>query len=227
MQFSLRHPIGPCVHRWTQTLAALLTVWAIAPLSDHADAAEGDAKPALKSGPKVGTYMPSFYTRAVTGPLMNKSVCYVCRNGQRPVVLLLMRRVHPELKPLLKRLDRLINDNRANGLRGFGVLINSDSTKAISAVQTFAFNHKITLPLTVAGESIAAEGHQNVPDNAALTVVLYRRRKVVATYPFRAGELKPTDIQHITKHIKRLMSDAADNTGDNPPDNADGTVSTR
>ena len=75
----------------------------------------------LESGLKVGEHVPSFYTRAVTGPLMNKSVCYVCRNGQRPVVMVLMRRIDAELKPLMKSLDRLVDGNRAAGLGRDGI----------------------------------------------------------------------------------------------------------
>ena len=55
-------------------------------------------KATLNSGRAVGEYVPTFYSRAVTGPLMNKSICYVCRNGARPVVMILMRRVEPEWK---------------------------------------------------------------------------------------------------------------------------------
>ena len=114
----------------------------------------------LKSGPMVGDHVASFYTRAVTGPLMNKSVCYVCRNGQRPVVMVLLRRVDAELKPLMKSLDKLVDGNRAVGLRGFGVLIDNNSVQATSAVQTFAFDNKISIPLTISGEAVAAASGQ-------------------------------------------------------------------
>ena len=38
---------------------------------------------------KVGDEVPSFYVRTVTGPLAGKSVCYVCRHGDRPVAMVL------------------------------------------------------------------------------------------------------------------------------------------
>ena len=161
----------------------------------------------LKSGPMVGDHVASFYTRAVTGPLMNKSVCYVCRNGQRPVVMILLRRVDAELKPLMKSLDKLVDGNRAVGLRGFGVLIDNNSVQATSAVQTFAFNNMISIPLTISGEAVAAASGQKIHRDAAITIVLYRKRKVVATFSFRSGELKAADVQRVLKRVRRLIGD--------------------
>ena len=162
-------------------------------------------KPALRSGLQPGKTVPSFYTRAVTGPLANKSVCYVCRNGARPVVMLLMRKIGPEMKPLLTGIDKIVDKNRANGLRGFGVLINDNSRKATSAVQTFAFNNRLQLPLTVAGEVLAGKGGHNLHKDAALTVVLYRKQKVVKSWTFRDGELKEEDVKAIGKRLREFI----------------------
>lgn len=170
-------------------------------LAGNVRSAEKSSRKPLRSGPKPGDSVPSFYTRAVTGPLANKSVCYVCRNGDRPVVMLLMRRIGRDMKPLLTKVDKIVDGNRASGLRGFGVLIDDNSRKATSAVQTFAFNNKIQLPLTVSGRAIAGAGGHKLHKDAALTVVLYRRQKVVRTWSFRAGEIKPADVAAIAKRL--------------------------
>ena len=151
-------------------------------------------------GPKTGAAVASFYTRAVTGPLRNKSLCYVCRNGERPVVMVLLRRIDPELQPLLKTVDRLIDKHRADGLRGFGVYFHDDSVKATSAVQTFAFDNKIAMPLTIAGETVA-NGTLKVDRKAAITVVLYRKRRVVRSWTFQSGELKAGVVKQLQKRI--------------------------
>lgn len=184
-------------------MKSILPILLLAAFAAPALSADSESGKSLKSGLNEGEYVPSFYTRAVTGPLMNKSVCYVCRNGSRPVVMLLMRRIHPELKPLVKNIDRLVDANRANGLRSFGVLIHEDSIKATSAVQTFAFNNKIALPLTIAGDTTTVAGNKE----AAVTVVLYRKRKVVETFAFRPGELEPRDVKHVLERIKRFAAD--------------------
>jgi hypothetical protein len=45
----------------------------------------------LESGPKTGSTINQFFVRAVTGPHRNRSVCYVCRYGSRPVVMVLLQ----------------------------------------------------------------------------------------------------------------------------------------
>ena len=67
-------------------LTGLTTIEAIA-----ADASlkMPDAMP-LQSGPETGATIHSFFVRAVTGPHRNRSVCYVCRYGTRPVVAVFM-----------------------------------------------------------------------------------------------------------------------------------------
>ncbi|MCA9070021.1 MAG: hypothetical protein KDA84_13910 [Planctomycetaceae bacterium] len=159
----------------------------------------------LQSGRDVGDYVPTFYTRAVTGPLMNRSVCYVCRNGQRPVVMVVLRKLGDDFKPLLKQLDSLVDNHRAEGLRSFGVFVSEDPSEAISKVQTFSFDHKITLPLTVASTTIAEPHCQNIHEDADVTVVLYEKRRVVKRYAFRTGELKPPQIQKVSQSIQQLL----------------------
>eukprot|EP00913_Durusdinium_trenchii_P023355 g21933.t1 len=177
----------------------------------------GEEKPELSAiGKVIRALEPPDWVRnifkekghqAVTGPLANKSVCYICRNGSRPVVMLLMRRMDPELKPLLQQVSRLVDRNRAAGLRGFGVLISSDAVKATSKVQTFAFNNKVTIPLTVGGEGVGYEACQNVHAEAAVTVVLYRRQKVVDRFAFREGELGTSQVKTVVARVKRFVAD--------------------
>jgi len=172
----------------------------------HADELTDSARGPLDSGRAVGDEVPSFYVRAVTGPLRNKSVCYVCRNGARPVVMVLLREVEPELKPLLETVDRLVDRNRAAGLRSFGVLLSDDPGGAVSTVQTFAFNNKVAMPLTVATETVGGRGCQAVHPDAAVTVVLYRERRVVARFAYRSGDLNPPRIRDLTESIREFAA---------------------
>lgn len=159
----------------------------------------------VDSGREIGELIPTFYTRAVTGPLMNRSVCYVCRNGQRPVVMVFLRKLGKECQPLLKQVDKLVDDHRGQGLRSFGVYLSEDPSEAISPVQTFSFNHKITLPLTVASNTVAQPHCQNLNEEADVTVVLYQKRRVVSRFAYRAGQMKEPQIEEIADSIKKLV----------------------
>lgn len=180
------------------------------PSSISKDGSQAESSPAtdehgLLSGRDIGEYVPTFYTRAVTGPLMNRSVCYVCRNGQRPVVMVFLRKLGDDFKPLLKQVDRLVDNHRAEGLRSFGVYVSEDPSDAISQVQTFSFDHKITLPLTVASTAVAEPHCQNIHEEADVTVVLYQKRRVVKRYAFRVGEVKSPQIREVSQSIQQLL----------------------
>jgi hypothetical protein len=173
-----------------------------------ADQPPAEIQPALQSGRLVGEKVPQFYVRAVTGPLMNRSVCYVCRNGDRPVTMIFIREFVPELPALLQGIDGIIDQNRAHGLRGFGVLLTDDQRHAVSKLQTLAFDTKLNLPLTVAAVQADAPSNQNVHPDAAVTVVLYRRQEVVANFAFRAHELNSEGIATVLAQVRALAQPA-------------------
>jgi len=170
-------------------LAVVLTT-AISGLSD-------DSNAVLKSGPSIGSEVSSFYVRAVTGPLAGKSVCYVCRNGDRPVVMVFLRELGADTTRLLKRLDKTVNEHRADGLRCFVVLLSESAQKDAARLQTLAFDEKLDLPLTLAGESMAGANLTNVAPSAAVTVVLYDHLKVVERFSYRTGECDDTACQSV------------------------------
>jgi hypothetical protein len=164
---------------------------------------EKDSAP-LQSGLKVGEKVPTFYVRAITGPLKNKSVCYVCRNGDRPVVMLFIRKITPELKQLLKQIDREVDEHRAAGLRGFGVFVAGDSKELLPQVQTLAFDEKIELPLTIAAAPSDGSAGRSIHPDAAVTIILYRDQTVIANFAYRADELKAEESEAVLKGIRAL-----------------------
>lgn len=144
--------------------------------------------------------------RAITGPLRTKSVCYVCRNGDRPVVMLLVRKVTPELTGLLKKIDEAVDANRAAGLRSFGVFLSQDSRTLAPQLQTLAFDAEINLPLTIAAAPADGPGGEATHPDAAVTVLLYREQRVLANFAYRTGELGESQIETIMRSVRELAA---------------------
>lgn len=187
-------------------LAAAL--WAVE--LDFALADDAPATPvpptAEKLGLDVGNKVPTFYVRAVTGPLKNKSVCYVCRNGERPVVLVIVREITPELPALLRRIDELVDGHRAEGLRSFAVFVANNGKEWLPDIQTFAFDNKINLPLTISAALAESPVAPHATSDAAVTVVVYRDQIVLHRAAFRPGELKAGNVETITRMIRDLSA---------------------
>lgn len=168
---------------------------------------DGKGTPAaekLKSGLSVGEKVSTFYVRAITGPLKNRSVCYVCRNGDRPVVMLFIRQITPELKRLLKSIDAEVDGRRAAGLRSFGVFLARDSKELLPQVQTLAFDEKIELPLTIAAAPSDGSAAGTIHPDAAVTIILYRELTVTGNFAYRADELDQEAIEAVLKGVRQL-----------------------
>lgn len=159
----------------------------------------------LKSGPEVGAAVHAFFVRAVTGPLRNRSVCYVCRNGDRPVVMVFFQGVDPNAVKFMKMIDRMTDAGRVNGARSFGVLVTDNSGVVVPTLQTLAFDGKIEMPLTAATTAIAGPSSHSLNPDAATTVVLYRHQKVVASFGYRRGDLVDTEIERIQSEIEAFL----------------------
>lgn len=155
----------------------------------------------LTSGLARDEPIPEFHSRVVTGPLRNKSICFVCRNGARPVVMVFVRSTGPEVQRLLRNVDRIVDRHRGDGVRSFGVWPSEDPNQSdVSRVQTFGFEGRIRMPLVVTPEEVAAR--QNVHEDAAVTVVCYRERRSVERMALRESEL---DVDHLRDVLKRVL----------------------
>ena len=162
---------------------------------------------AVASGPSRGQMIQSFFVRAVTGPHRNRSVCYVCRYGTRPVVMVLMQGVDPNVAALLKAIDGAVDGNRVEGLRSFGVLVTDESSTAVPILQTLAFDERIRTPLSAATTTIASSGANNLHREAATTVVLYRHHLAVESLAFKRGELTDESIEDVIDAVGRLLEE--------------------
>lgn len=154
--------------------------------------------------------VPSFYVRAVTGPLAGKSVCYVCRNADRPVILVLLRELNPQATALLKDLDKTINGHRADGLRCFAVLLTDTQQRDSARLQTLAFDEKIDLPLTLTGEAALQGSPLAFASESKISVVLYQDRKIVRSFCFNATSCDATARKSIIAAAEDLVADRND-----------------
>ncbi|MFM9960061.1 MAG: hypothetical protein ACKV2Q_02415 [Planctomycetaceae bacterium] len=187
-----------------QFIAALGLIALKNPAAEAADPAS-ESK-ALLVGPAVGKEVPSFFVRAITGPQMNRSVCFVCRNGDRPVVMILLRRLESGTSVVLKAVDELVDRRRADGLRAFGVMLSDEPSKVSPHLQTVSFDQQLNLPLGVGPEALADRDSLSLDPAASVTLVAYKDRKVVWTSAFRSAELRDEPTR--TRRLREIVEQA-------------------
>jgi len=155
---------------------------------------------------EVGSTVPSFQMRTVSGPLMNRSVCHVCRNGERPVVMVVLRDLGPSQRVLLRNIDRVVEKERTRGLRSFAVFLSDLPRRDISRVQTFTFNGRVGMPVGLAPDAIGTD-QLGVTDQHRMSVILYSNQTVFKRYDF--GEAGPThdEIRQVLAGTEELLAD--------------------
>jgi hypothetical protein len=161
---------------------------------------------------ETGSRVPSFQMRTVSGPLMNRSVCHVCRNGERPVVMVVLRDLGPSQRVLLRNLDRIVEKERSRGLRSFAVFLSDLPRRDISRVQTFTFNGRVDMPVGLAPDAIGTD-QLGVSDTNRVSVFLYSEQTVFKRYDFDEQGPSHDEIREILAGAEKLLADA-EMTGD-------------
>ena len=149
----------------------------------------------LVSGPQPGERVGAFTVTKVAGNANDgvaegKSLCYRCKMGNRPVVMIFARTADESLAELIDELEEELKEHEADKLTGFVNMIGSDAESLKVAAAKFVKDNGIERVAFVVPEDA-----QNGPDNlkiapeADLTVVCYKGGKVMASHAFKKGEL--------------------------------------
>lgn len=153
---------------------------------------------------ELGSTVPSFQMRTVSGPDMNKSVCHVCRNGERPVVMVVLRELGPSQRVLLRNLDRVVEKERTRGLRSFAVYLSDLPRRDISLVQTFTFNGQVEMPVGLAPHAIGTD-QLGVEEMDRVSVILYAEQTVFKRFDFDEHGPSHDEIREILSGTEELL----------------------
>jgi citrate lyase beta subunit len=98
-----------------------------------------------------------------------------------PVVLAFVKDDSEASARLAERIDRLVQEHKDQGLRGFVVFIAGPEKKA--RLEQIAAEHKTSIPLVVLpkGTEDPALQRYKIDMNAANTVIVYKKKKAVYT----------------------------------------------
>jgi hypothetical protein len=160
----------------------------------------------FKSSLQPGTALSSFHCRDVTGPNKGRSLCYVCDAGPNPVAMLFARDITPPLVNLIKEFDSAVTKNKAADLRSFAVFLCDDTEEMEPTLVKLAEKEKISksVPLTVV-EDIAGLEAYKIHKNAAVTVLLFTKGKVVSNFAYKAGELQEKQVKAIMADLPKIL----------------------
>ena len=164
----------------------------------------------LKSGLKKGASVGPFYVTKCAGAendgtKIGKNLCYRCKNGSRPQVMVFTRSSDEKVVKLVKQLDKAIDKFEDQQLRAFVNMLGDSKDAATDEVKKLAAASKAkNVPFVVPNE------YENGPENyglnakAEVTIIVANKGKVLATLAVSdADDLKP---QAVMGKLKQLLN---------------------
>ncbi|RLS83969.1 MAG: hypothetical protein DWI04_02385 [Planctomycetota bacterium] len=157
----------------------------------------------VTSGPQVGEMVGAFTVTKVAGNAEDgvtdgKTLCYRCKMGSRPVVMVFARSADEKLAKFVKELEEEIEEHQDAKLTAFVNMIGTDEEALKKAAADFVAKHGITRVAFVVPTQ-AKDGPENlkIAPDADLTVVCYKEGTVKANHAFSAGSLSDEKIDAI------------------------------
>lgn len=155
----------------------------------------------LSPGMRPGPY--SFVL--ATGANRGQSMCFICETADRPAVLIFARTPNEPLGKLAAQLDKAVAANKAADVRAWITFLHDD--QPAFDPQVVRWTQKYGLKTIPAGvfEDLVGPPSYKLAREADVTLVLFVKRKVVANFAFRAGELTDEAAVEVMKAFPRII----------------------
>jgi hypothetical protein len=159
----------------------------------------------VTSGQQVGESVGAMTVTKVTGNPLDgvpdgKTLCYRCKMGSRPVVMVFARTADTGLAKLLKKLDEEIEEHQSAKLTGFVNMLGTDAETLKKDTAEFVKLHGIErIAFVVPEESANGPTDYKIAPDADLTVVCFKGGKVQANHAFAKGQLTDEKIDAIVE----------------------------
>lgn len=185
--------------RWN--LAMVLSVALVGSMTATTSPVLADS---LKEGDSIGV----FYVTKVAGAENDdvepgEDLCYRCRYGSRPMVIVFARRTDGKVPELVQAMDAAILEHEESSLKGLLTLFGDDASKlkeeAGKVARTTAVQH---VPVVVARETKTGPLNYKLSSHAAVTVVIAKDSQVVSTHIFSADAI---DVPAVMDEVKRML----------------------
>jgi hypothetical protein len=157
----------------------------------------------LNPGMRPGPY--SFILS--TGVNRGQAQCFICETADRPAVVVFARGLSEPLGKLVGQLDKALAEHKAADLRAWVTFLSSDQAKLDPELVRWTQKHGLkSLPVGTFEDQTGPPSYRLAAD-ADVTVLFFVKRKVVANFAFRAGELNDDARAEVMKSLPKILPD--------------------
>ena len=192
-----------------KNLSVLSLTLAVALMASGSALAEEASKESLKSGPQAGDKIGAFYVTKVAGAEKDgvpegKNLCYRCRNGANPQVIVFTRSTNKKVQNLVAKLDKAIAENESSKLRVFVNVLGEDKEDLSDTCKKLAASTKAAnVPFVVPNEFENGPDNYGINAKADVTVMLASDLGVKASHAVSSA--KDLNIDAILKDITKIV----------------------
>lgn len=171
--------------------------------------ADEAAKTEVKSGPQSGDSLGPFTVVKVAGAeddgvAEGKKLCYRCRNGRKPQVIVFTRSTDPKVAELVSKLDSAIEENASSKLCVFVNLLGDDKEELTDEAKKFATSSKAkNVPIVVPNEFENGPDDYGINAKAAVTVTLASDLSVKASHAF--ASVSDINADSVLKDLTKIL----------------------
>jgi len=165
----------------------------------------------VTSGPQVGETVGAFTVTKVTGNpddgvADGKTLCYRCKMGQRPVVMVFARSADEKFAKFLKKLEEELEEHADDKLTAFVNMIGTDAESLKKdAAEFVAANGIKRVAFVVPEDAENGPPEFKIAPDAEITVVCYKAGEVKANHAFGKGGLSDEKIDAIVEASCNLV----------------------
>jgi hypothetical protein len=164
----------------------------------------------LKSGLEPGTSIGAFNVVKCAGPddgvALGTELCYRCKYGGQPMVMVFTRTADEQVAELVKQLDHELAEHSDKKLAAFVNLLGEDRETLESEAKKFAGDVKAEhVPIVVPVEFENGPADYGINPEAQITVLVAHKGKVTANHAIGADGLDEATVKAILEDVEKIV----------------------
>jgi hypothetical protein len=163
----------------------------------------------LQSGLQKGAGIGPFYVTKCAGAdkdgvAIGKNLCYRCKNGRRPQVMVFTRSSDPKVIALIKGLDKALTANSDSELRAFVNVLGESKDEATNAAKALAKSTAAkNIPFVVPNENENGPDDYGLNSKAEVTIIIASNSKVRSNVA--VGKASKLNVDEVIKKVTAAL----------------------
>ena len=164
-----------------------------------------DTKSGLQVGKRIGAFNVTKLAGAEDdGVKKGKNLCYRCKNGGRPQVMVFTRSSDPKIVKLVQGLDAAISKNSGKELRAFVNYLGEEKSSAKESAEKLAKASKAKkVPFVLPNEFENGPADYGINPKAAVTIILAAGGTVKANHA--AGSAADLKVDAVLADLGKIL----------------------